>query len=284
MPQAHPLRIGLKLSQQVHPPEVLRAVWRIADEGGFDHCWGFDHLIALGADPAAPIYDGWVMLGAMAEATRRTRLGLIVTGNLYRHPGLLAKMAVTVDHLSGGRLEMGIGAAWNEPEFVQQGLPFPGPAERVRRMDEACEVMKRLWADGRATFEGRYYQLRDAIAEPKPLQRPHPPIWIGAAGPKRALRVVARHADVWNSNARTAEETLALSRVLDDHCGAVGRDPATIRRSAQVRWQGADETAASLETYARAGFSELVVMLGGPDPRGDAERAAQALPTLRAVG
>ncbi|CAN5136484.1 LLM class flavin-dependent oxidoreductase [soil metagenome] len=281
---SHPLRIGLKLAQQIYPLDVLRAVWRIADDAGFDHCWGFDHLIALGDDSSAPVYDGWVVLGAMAEATKRTRLGLIVTGNLYRHPGLLAKMGVTVDHLSGGRLEMGIGAAWNEPEFAQQGLPFPSVAERIRRLDESCTVMKLLWADGRATFEGRYYQLRDAIAEPKPVQRPHPPIWIGGAGPKRTLRVVARHADVWNSNASSMEETLRLSGVLDEHCAAVRRDPAAVRRSVQVRWQGRDETAAPLETYARAGFTELVIMLGGADPRRAAEEVAAALPTLRAIG
>jgi F420-dependent oxidoreductase-like protein len=199
---AHPLRIGLKLSQQVHAIDAQRESWRIADEAGFDHIWPFDHLIALGNDPTRLIFDGWTILGAVAENTKRARIGLNVTGNLYRHPGLLAKIAVTVDHLSGGRLEMGIGAAWNEPEFQMYGMPFPSVADRIRMLDEACSVLKALWTEERPTFKGRFYQLDAAIAEPKPVQKPYPPIWIGGSGPKRTLRVVAKHADVWNSNPR----------------------------------------------------------------------------------
>jgi len=142
---ANPLRFGLKLSQQVHPMEAQRDAWKIADDAGFDHIWPFDHLIALGPDPAQPIFDGWTTLGAAAEATKRARIGLNVTGNLYRHPGLLAKIAVTVDHLSKGRLEFGIGAAWNEPEFKMYGLPFPSAADRIRMLDESIQAMKLLW-------------------------------------------------------------------------------------------------------------------------------------------
>jgi alkanesulfonate monooxygenase SsuD/methylene tetrahydromethanopterin reductase-like flavin-dependent oxidoreductase (luciferase family) len=126
----------LKFSQQVHPIDVQMDVWRIADESGFDHIWPFDHLIALGSDPTAPIFDGWTALGAMAAITKRARIGLNVTGNLYRHPGLMAKIAVTVDHLSNGRLEFGIGTGWNEPEFTQFGLPFPSAGDRVTMLDE----------------------------------------------------------------------------------------------------------------------------------------------------
>ena len=166
------------------------------DEAGFDHIWPFDHLIALGKDRRSRSSTAGRLLGAVAENTKRTRIGLNVTGNLYRHPGLLAKIAVTVDHLSGGRLEMGIGAAWNEPEFTMYGMPFPSAADRIRMLDEACSVLKALWTEERATFKGRFYQLDDAIAEPKPIQKPYPPIWVGGVGPKLTLRVVAKHADV----------------------------------------------------------------------------------------
>jgi F420-dependent oxidoreductase-like protein len=280
---AHPLRIGIKLSQQVHPIEAQREAWRIADEAGFDHIWPFDHLISLGGDPTQLIFDGWTILGAVAENTKRARIGLNVTGNLYRHPGLLAKIAVTVDHLSGGRLDMGIGAAWNEPEFQMYGMPFPPSAgDRIRMLDEACRVLKALWTEERASFKGRFYQLDGAIAEPKPVQKPHPPIWIGGSGPKRTLRVVARHADVWNSNARTTEETHALVKILDEHCASVGRDPATIRRSHQIRTDDADEALRIAEVSIREGFSDLLLFPwpNMPLPRG-AAKAAELLPRLR---
>ena len=280
----HPLRVGLKLSQQAHPIEAHRESWRIADEAGFDHIWPFDHLIALGKDPARPIYDGWTILGAVAENTKRTRIGLNVTGNLYRHPGLLAKIAVTVDHLSGGRLEMGIGAAWNEPEFTMYGIPFPRAAVRIRMMDEACSVLKALWTEERATFKGRFYQLDGAIAEPKPIQKPYPPIWIGGVGPKLTLRVVAKHADVWNSNAPTPAETVALTQTLDEHCAAVGRDPATIRRSCQVRAETEDAALRIAETTIKSGFSDLLLFpFPGGDLRAGVERAAALIPRIRAL-
>jgi len=193
------IRVGLKLSQQVFSLDAQREAWRMIDEIGFDHLWLFDHLVAIHADEPTPVYDGWTLLASVAEVTKRTRIGLNVTGNLYRHPGLLAKIAVTVDHLSGGRLEMGIGAGWNEPEFVMYGMPFPqSAAERIDRLDEACQVLKALWTEPRASFDGRYYRLVDAIAEPKPLQRPHPPLWVGGNGPRRTLRVAAKRADVWS--------------------------------------------------------------------------------------
>jgi F420-dependent oxidoreductase-like protein len=280
----NPLRIGLKLSQQVHPIEAQREAWRMADEAGFDHIWPFDHLIALGNDPTRLIFDGWTILGAIAENTKRARIGLNVTGNLYRHPGLLAKIAVTVDHLSGGRLEMGIGAAWNEPEFTMHGLPFPSAADRIRMLDEACNVLKLLWTEERATFKGRFYQLDAAIAEPKPVQKPYPPIWIGGSGPKRTLRVVAKHADVWNSNAPTPAETLALVKILEEHCAAVGRDPGTIRRSSQVRAESEDAALRIAETAVGAGFTELLVFpFAGADLRTGVKRASRLLPRLRAL-
>lgn len=281
---AHPLRFGLKLSQQVHPIDAQRDAWKIADEAGFDHLWPFDHLIALGADPAQPIFDGWTILGAVAESTTRARIGLNVTGNLYRHPGLLAKIAVTVDHLSRGRLEFGIGAAWNEPEFKMHGLPFPSAADRLRMLDESVQALKLLWTEPRATFAGRFYQLTEAIAEPKPVQKPHPPIWIGGSGPKRTLRVVARHADVWNSSSGPADEMKALLGILHEHCAKVGRDPGTIRLSHNLRVDDADAAQRQVESSLKLGYSEFLLFPRQGDLRTGAEAAAKILPRLRALG
>jgi F420-dependent oxidoreductase-like protein len=287
------IRVGLKLSQQVQPIAVQRDAWRLADAAGFDHLWLFDHLVPIHQDPEQPVHDGWTLLGAMAENTRRARIGLNVTGNLYRHPGLLAKIAATVDHLSSGRLEMGIGAGWNESEFRMYGMTFPeSAAERIGRLDEAVRVLKLLWTEPRATFEGRYYQLADAVAEPKPVQKPHPPIWIGGDGPKRTLRVVAEQADVWScdvwpTSAAAMEPAYALARKLDEHCVAVGRDPRSIRRAHALV---VDDPAALAIAQAsvRAGFSDfLLVPVKGLGPGGDlragVEAAAALLPKLRAL-
>lgn len=276
-----PIRVGLYLRPQQHPLEVHRAVWRVADEASIDHLWSFDHLVAVGDDPTQPVFEGWTLLAAMASATTRVRIGLLVSGNLYRNPALLAKMAVTVDHISGGRLEMGIGAAWKEAEFRALGFDFPSTRERLERLDEACAVLKTLWREPRANFEGRYYRLREAIAEPKPLQQPHPPLWIGGSGPTRTLRTVARYADVWNSNLRSLAENVDRARVLDRHCAAEGRDPATIRRSVELPGDPA-RALADAAAYLRAGFTDFVLRLGGDDPRREAERLATDLvPRLR---
>jgi alkanesulfonate monooxygenase SsuD/methylene tetrahydromethanopterin reductase-like flavin-dependent oxidoreductase (luciferase family) len=208
------------------------------------------------------------MLAAVAEATTRVRLGTLVTGNLYRNPGMLAKMAATVDHISGGRLEMGIGVGWAEPEFVGLGIPFPeGVPERIDRLDEGCQILKLLWTQARSDFDGTYYQLVDAISEPKPIQRPHPPIWIGAKGPKRSMRVVARHADVWNaSGARGLDADVETSRILDEHCAAVGRDPAEIRRSVELEADSVDAFGRLAEGYAAAGFADFILDVTCADP------------------
>jgi len=221
----------------------------------------------------------------MAEATKRVRIGLMVAGNLYRHPGLHAKIGATIDHLSNGRLEFGIGAAWNEPEFTQLGMEFPPLGERLGRFGEAVRVIKRLWTQERASFEGKYYTLKDAIAEPKPVQQPYPPIWIGGSGPQRTLKIVARHGDVWNSNTGAMDKTIALSKILDEHCATVGRDPSAVRRSVQFRFTTAEESIKTAETYLKAGFTEQIVMLGGPDPAKNAELAAtELLPRMRELG
>jgi alkanesulfonate monooxygenase SsuD/methylene tetrahydromethanopterin reductase-like flavin-dependent oxidoreductase (luciferase family) len=220
----------------------------------------------------------------MAEATKRVRIGCMVTGNTYRHPAVLAKMAVTVDQLSNGRLELGLGAAWAEIEHTMLDLEFGTPGQRIARMAEACKLIKLLFTQERSSFEGRYYTLRDAIANPKPVQRPWPPLWIGGSGERKTLRVVAEEADVWNTGGGEPDEAARLSGVLDRHCEAVGRDPAEIRRSVQIRYHGDDE-AVVRDTAAcvQRGFSEVILMLRPGTGEADAVRMASLLERLRST-
>jgi F420-dependent oxidoreductase-like protein len=277
----HPLRFGLKLSGQDTTVEALRAVWRIADEGGFDHVWDFDHLASIGdGGPDRPIYEGWTLQAAIAEATKRVRIGCLVTGNTYRNPALLAKEAVTVDHLSGGRLEFGIGAAWAEIEHEMYGIE--GLDHRVGRLSESLRIIKSLFTEERTNFDGRYYHFKDAIANPKPVQKPYPPFWIGASGPT-TLRLVARHADVWNISGGDPDRVKELTPMLEEACGAVGRDPSEIRRSIQFGWDGVDrqQLVELCARYRELGVTEQVIYLRGGQPEALAAKIAEALPDLR---
>ena len=190
--------LGLKLSPQGCTIQELRTVWRIADEAGFDHLWAFDHFNPIFADVSGDVFEGMTLLAAMAEVTSNVRVGLLVTGNTYRHPGVLAKMATTIDHLSGGRLEFAIGASGAEAEHSMLGIGFPSAADRIRALGEALTVCRKLWTEDEVSFAGRYYVLAGATQNPKPVQRPCPRIWVGGAGEQLTLRVVAEHADVWN--------------------------------------------------------------------------------------
>ena len=277
----HPLRFGLKLSGQDTTIEALRAVWRIADESGFDHVWDFDHLASIGeGGPDRPIYEGWTLQAAMAEATKRVRIGCLVTGNTYRNPALLAKSAVTVDHLSGGRLEFGIGAAWAQIEHEMYG--FGGLDHRVGMLSESLRIIRSLWTEERTNFEGRYYQFKDAIGNPKPIQKPYPPIWVGASGPT-TLRLVARYADVWNIAGGDAGKVRELTLMLEEACRAVGRDPSEIRRSIQFGWGGEDrhQLVELCAQFLELGVTEQVIYLRGGRPEALAEKVAEALPDLR---
>src|SRR3954451_16334995 len=168
------MRIGWKASQQHFTIGEYRALWRLVDAAGFDSCRVFDHLRPMGRDRTGDIFEAWTVLAAMAEATERVRLGTLVTGNTYRHPAMLAKMAVTVDHVSGGRLEFGIGAGWAENEHTMLGLEFGTRNDRADRLEESVQIIRSLWTQSRTTFEGKHYRLQDAVAEPKPGQEAHP--------------------------------------------------------------------------------------------------------------
>src|SRR5689334_553387 len=278
----HPLRFGLKLSQNA-TIDTLTTIWGIADDSGFDHCWNMDHFASLGGDDALDIFEAWTLLAGMAARTTRTRVGCSVTGNTYRHPAVLAKAAVTVDHLSGGRLEFGIGAGWAENEHTMLGLPFGTARDRADWLEEALPIIRSLWTEPRTTFAGKHYLLAEAVAEPKPVQTPHPPIWIGGVGRRRTLRMAAEHAAVWNAPGGSPEEVAELSAVLDGHCADVGRDPAEIRRSVQLRVPA--DLAGLVEQVAgftAVGVTEIILIVAA-DPVAQAERVAALLPELRGL-
>ena len=291
----HPLRFGLKVSCEDVTAAQMRRGWQIADEAGFDHLWTFDHLAGVKgeAGPEHAIFDGWAVLSAMAQATTRVRIGCLVTGNTYRQPAVLAKLAATVDHLSGGRLEFGIGAAHSPTEHRMYGIE--GLDHRLGRLSESLQVIKALWTQDRCTFPGRYYQLRESVANPKPVQKPHPPVWIGGRGDS-TLKLAARHADVWNvtirgeaTGAEDARVAGALGRRLLEHCEAVGREPAAVRWSGQVFWDGRDRgrLAADVAAYLEGGFTEIVIFPDvrgtGADPVAAAAAAAEELASLRGL-
>ncbi|HVC76937.1 MAG TPA: TIGR03560 family F420-dependent LLM class oxidoreductase [Candidatus Micrarchaeaceae archaeon] len=279
----HPVHFGMKLSGQDTTIEALRTVWRLADESGFDHVWDFDHLASIGpGGPDRPIYEGWALQAAVAEATKRVRIGCMVTGNTYRNPALLAKLAVTIDHLSGGRLEFGIGAAWAAIEHSMYGIE--GLDHRVGRLSESLQIIKSLWTDERTNFDGRYYKMTDAIANPKPIQKPYPPIWIGASGPS-TIRLVAQHADVWNIGGGEPDRVSELIQILEEACTAIGRDSSEIRRSIQLRWDGGDapKLVEQCARYHELGITEQIIYLDGEHPDAVAAKLADALSDLRNI-
>jgi F420-dependent oxidoreductase-like protein len=253
------MRLGLDVSQhQLTWSQVLERV-QLAEVAGFDGAWVFDHFKPLYGDPKGPCLEGWTLLAALAALTQRIRLGALVTGVTYRHPSVLAAEAVTVDHVSAGRLEIGMGAAWFADEHEALGIPFPTVGERGRRLEEAVQIMRALMTHDDANLAGRYYQLREATYRPRPVQQPHPPIWIGASGEQVMLPIVARQADAWH--AFGSPRSLARkSAVIDQAAIAAGRDPQSILRSTSLSlsrpWDEVRRDAAALREL---GFSYLVV-------------------------
>ncbi len=211
--------------------------FRIADRVeslGLDSLWRSDHFFSLSGDRHRPALECWTSLTALAQRTQRIRFGPLVSPMTFRHPALLARMAAAVDLLSSGRLVLGVGAGWNVAEHEAFGIGLPPLKERFDRFEEGIAVIKALWTGGPVDLEGRYYPLRGATAYPRPLQQPGPPLLIGGDGEVRLLRIVARDADEWNSHAPGPEAYRVKRAKLEEHCRAVGRDPATIRRS----WMG----------------------------------------------
>src|SRR6185436_19031442 len=208
----------------------LLDTWRHLDATGWDAACVTDHFMPNTKDRVGDTLECWTALAALAAETRRMRVGTIVSGNTYRHPAVLAKMATNVDIISGGRLLCGMGAGWQENEHRAYGLPFYTVGERLQRLDEACQILKLLWTQDKASFKGRFYQLDDAPASPKPVQRPHPELMVGGGGEKVTLKVAAKHADHWNVWGGP-EILRAKGQILDQHCAAVGGNPKEILRS-----------------------------------------------------
>ena len=262
---SYPIRFGIQTPQQHASWPELLALWQEIDSLGYDTAWGFDHFLPIFSDPTGPCLEGWTALAALAMATRRIRLGLMVTGNTYRHPAVLAKMATTVDIISGGRLILGLGAGWFEREHQEYGIPFHTTGGRLRRLDEALQLIKLLWTQERANFNGKHFKLENANFNPKPLQKPHPPILIGASGEKVALGIVAQHAQMWNSFG-TPEIFRAKIARLEEHCRRIGRDAATIEKSVLVGGTFAiDDARRQVDAYAAAGVTHIVFSIGPAD-------------------
>lgn len=231
---------------------------RLAEEAGFDGTWIFDHFKALYGEGPGLCLEGWTLLAGLAAATERIRLATLVTGITYRNPSLLAAEAITVDHISGGRLELALGAAWFEEEHRQLGFDFPPAGERVELLEEAIEVIRLLMTTDDATFEGRHARLDGATYRPRPVQRPHPPLWIGASGERRMLPLVGRVADAWHCFA--APDDMARKwAIVAASAEAAGRDPASILRATNLSlsepW---DEVRRAAEAHRRAGVGYLV--------------------------
>ena len=271
---AHPSFGIMTPPMNVDYHDIVR-VWREADAiPAIEHAWLFDHLMPIGGDPNGPAFEGWTLLAALAAQTRRLRIGLLVTSNRFRPPAMLAKIATTVDVVSGGRLNFGIGAGSRPSapiarrEYQAHGLPFHDAKHAVGALGEALEVITRLWSQEEPfDFDGDYIHLTGALGNPKPVQRPHPPIVIGG-GATATLRVVARYAHVWNFQGGDMADGARRSAILDRLCTDIGRDPAAILRSTNVpvSYSSPDDTRTNIEQALHAGFGHIVLMLPAPYP------------------
>jgi alkanesulfonate monooxygenase SsuD/methylene tetrahydromethanopterin reductase-like flavin-dependent oxidoreductase (luciferase family) len=258
--------------------------WQLFERLGYESAWLCDHLVQP-SRPQGPYFEAWSLLGGLAARTERIRIGVLVTSNTFRHPAVLAKMAITVDHISSGRLEVGLGAGWYEPEHTMFGIPFPETKELVGRFREAVQVIDLLMREDTSSFVGSYYQLKNGQSRPHSVQKPRPPLVLGAFGP-RMLKIVATYADTWNAFG-TPKEMRERNQMLDDYCGEIGRDPNTLDRSLYywVPKSDADPWASKnafydvINPYIEAGVNQFIL----DQPRDDQLEmlewaAAEALP------
>lgn len=278
------MKVGILPWPQTNNWAEFERIARRVDELGYDSLWLWDHLSSIVGGPDRPIFEGWVTLAAWAAVTKHVRLGLLVGANTLRNPGLVAKMATTLDHVSGGRAILGMGAAWHELEHVAYGLPFgSGFGQRIDWLDESLTVIRGL-LDGRTVdFTSDHYSFVDARQHPTPVQA-HLPILVGANGEKKGLRVVARHADLWNTMG-SLELVAHRVEVLRAHCEAVGRDPATIERTLEFKTLIRDDQREADREWARS----IVANGSTPDQIrnawvGPPEVVAERMRAYRAIG
>ncbi len=279
------MRFGIKTAPQHTSWGDMLDVWRAADEVElFETAWNFDHFYPLQGDKNGPCLEAWVTLSALAQATSRIRIGCMVNGVPYRHPALVANMAASLDIVSGGRLELGLGAGWNEQETKAYGIDLLPMGQRMDRFEEAVEVIDSLLVHEITTFQGKYFQLEQARCEPKGPQQPRPPIVIGGGGEKRTLRIAARFAQHWNLPFATPEVFHKKNEILLAHCEAVGRDSSLIMRSVQIEStadQDPAEVADSAAALFAAGVDQVILTLRTPYR---AERVAALAKSLEAIG
>jgi F420-dependent oxidoreductase-like protein len=279
----HPLSFGVVIAQHQYTWPELVSQWKLAEELGFDSIWLFDHFMALYADPDGPCLETSTLLAALAKETSRAKIGVLVYGNTHRHPAVLAKEIVTVDHVSNGRAILGIGAGWNEREHRAYGIPFPSAGDRVEMLDESLQIMESLFTQRRTTFDGQHYQLEDAPFAPKPVQEKLP-VLIGGTRP-RMLKVIARHADLWDTSRdpKQLEEGLEQIRI---NCEEIGRDPGEIAVSSSFgadRLEREDGFEELIRTYRAAGSSQFLFdfPLGGEGLESAKRLATDVMPRLR---
>lgn len=277
-------RYGIKTPNQHTTFENMLEVWKEADQiDVFESAWNWDHLYPLRGDPHGTSLDGWVTLTALARETRRIRIGSMVNGMHFRHPSITAKMAVTLDLVSGGRSYLGLGAGWFEEEAKAHGIELGTMKERFDRFDEGLEVIVSLLTNEETNFSGAFYELEGALSEPKASQQPHPPIVIGGAGRNRTLRAVARWAQMWDSLIVEPGEWLELREVLDGHCQEIGRDSAGIDCSTHVRYSKGDDVSKIAEEAAKrfeVGVDVVIFTMGSPNDVSMIAPLAEALATV----
>ena len=274
------MRFGLDVAQQrMSWDELVRRV-RLAEDLGFDGVWGFDHFQPMYGEGPGETYEGMTTLAALSGVTSRVRLGLLVTGVTYRHPSVLAMQANTIDHASHGRLELALGAAWFDKEHQELGIPFPATAERFDLLHDTLEIVTRLFSGERVSYDGRRVSLQDAQMRPVPVQRPHPPIWIGGTGPTRTLPLVGRYADVWHAWGSPSSLAQANARI-DELAAQAGRDPSAIVRAGSLSLDDLEVAKKRAGKWHDAGYGYLVC--GWPDA-GDGQIEAFARDVMADFG
>jgi F420-dependent oxidoreductase-like protein len=251
------MKFGLDVAQQRMPWDEIVSRVQFAEELGFHGAWGFDHFRPMYGEGVGETFEGMTTLAALAGATSRIRLGLLVTGVTYRHPSVLAAQAMTIDHASHGRLDLSLGAAWFEDEHRQLGIPFPSTGERFDLLEDALEITTRLFTGEVVSYDGKVVSLQEAQLWPKPVQEPHPPLWIGGSGPKRTLPLVARYADVWHAwgSPKSLQEPNAR---IDELAAEAGRDPSSIQRASSLSLDDLDTARRHAEKWRDAGYDHLV--------------------------
>ncbi|MDH3425455.1 MAG: TIGR03560 family F420-dependent LLM class oxidoreductase [Acidimicrobiia bacterium] len=278
-----------RFSFKVWPRDIawseLQDIWIAADQGdAYDGAWLFDHFYPPRPGQRGALFEAWTLLAALGAVTSRLRLGVMVSSNTFRHPSLLAKMAVTVDQVSNGRLDIGLGAGWHAEEHEAFGIDLPPASERWQRLDETCAIVDGLLTQDVFSFEGTHHRLEAAEAGLKPVQQPRPPLVIGGVGPKRTLPLVAKWADHWNYFEKPmTPESFGSSRArLVELCGEVGRDPGEIEISVQMLYPDDPEAAREMAaTYLAADADHILMSFRTPVVPGAVEECGEALASLR---